>query len=85
MIVGRFDCLTRCVGSMFELPECANRKSAVFSSILEAFVANPPHVMNISCDFVAFCGFAVTFNDDFAFARLCNLMRHLSVPRGFTF
>jgi hypothetical protein len=38
----------------------------MFSRVLEAVVANPPHIMNIIRDFVAFHGFAVTFNDDFA-------------------
>jgi hypothetical protein len=34
--------------------------------ILEAVVANPPHIMNIISDFIAFYGFTVTFNDDLA-------------------
>ena len=35
--------------------------------ILEAVVANPPHIMNIIRGFIAFYGFTVTFNDDIAF------------------
>ena len=39
----------------------------MFSGILEAVVANPPHIMNIIRVFIAFYGFTVTFNDDVAF------------------
>jgi hypothetical protein len=39
----------------------------MLSGILEAVVANPPHIMNIIRDFIAFYGFTVTFNDDVAF------------------
>jgi len=39
----------------------------MLSGILEAVVANPPHVMNIIHDFIAFYRFTVTFNDDVAF------------------
>ena len=35
-------------------------------SILEAVVTNPPHIVNVICDFIAFHGFAVTFNDNVA-------------------
>jgi hypothetical protein len=35
--------------------------------ILEAVVANPPHIMNIIRDLIASYGFTVTFNDDIAF------------------
>jgi hypothetical protein len=44
-------------------------------SILEAVVANPPHIVNVICDFIAFRGFTVTFNDDLAFTRFRNLRR----------
>ena len=57
----------QCVGSWRDLPKCADRKAAMLSGILEAVVANPPHVMNIIRDFIAFYGFAVTFNDDVTF------------------
>ena len=40
----------------------------MFSGMLKAVVANPPHVMNIICDLIAFHGFTVTFNYDVAFA-----------------
>jgi hypothetical protein len=36
----------------------------MFPGIFEAVVANPPHIMNIISDFVAFYRFTVTFNDD---------------------
>jgi hypothetical protein len=39
----------------------------VLSGILEAVVANPPHIMNIIRDFIASYGFAVMFDDDGAF------------------
>jgi hypothetical protein len=40
----------------------------MLSGIVEAVVANPPHIMNIVRDFAAFYGFTVAFNDDLAFA-----------------
>jgi hypothetical protein len=40
----------------------------MFSGILRAAIANPPHIMNIIRDFIALHGFTVTFNDDIAFA-----------------
>ena len=49
----------------------------MLSSIVEAVVANPPHIMNIIRDFIAFHGFTVTFNDDVAFTRFWNLKRHI--------
>jgi len=39
----------------------------MLSSVPEAVVANPPHIVNVICDFIAFRGFAVAFDDDFAF------------------
>ena len=39
----------------------------MLSGILEAVVANPPHIMNIIRDLIASYGFTVTFNDDIAF------------------
>ena len=54
------------VGSWRDLPECADRKAAMLSSIVETVIANPPHIMNIIRDFIAFHGFTVTFNDDVA-------------------
>jgi type IV secretory pathway TrbD component len=45
----------------------ADRKAVMLSGILEAVVANPPHLMNIIRDFIAFYGFAVAFNDDVTF------------------
>ena len=39
----------------------------MLSGILEAVVANPPHIMNIIRGFIAFYGFAVMFDDDGAF------------------
>ena len=59
--------LTQRVGSWRDLPKCADRKAVMLTGILEAVVANPPHIVNIICDFIAFYGFAVAFNDDVAF------------------
>jgi hypothetical protein len=39
----------------------------MLSGILEAVVANPPHIMNIIRDFTAFHGFTVAFDYDLAF------------------
>jgi hypothetical protein len=39
----------------------------MLSGILEAVVANPPHIMHIIRDFIAFYGSTVTFNDDVTF------------------
>ena len=39
----------------------------MLSGILETVVANPPYIMNIIRDLIAFYRFTVTFNDDFAF------------------
>ena len=55
------------VCSWCDLSKCADREAAMFSGILEAVVANPPHIMNIIRGFIAFYGFTVTFNDDIAF------------------
>ena len=55
------------VDSWHDLPKCADRKAAVLPGILEAVVANPPHIMNIIRNSTAFYGFTVTFNDDVAF------------------
>jgi type IV secretory pathway TrbD component len=55
------------VCSWRDLSKCADREAAMFSGILEAVVANPPHIMNIIRGFIAFYGFTVTFNDDVAF------------------
>jgi hypothetical protein len=52
---------------LFDLPECADREAAMLSSIFEAIVTNPPHIMNIVRDFIAFYGFTVTFDDDVTF------------------
>jgi hypothetical protein len=39
----------------------------MLSGIFEAVIANPPHVIHIICDLIAFYGVTVTFNDDLAF------------------
>ena len=49
-----------------DLPKCADRKAAMLPGILEAIVANPPHIMNIISDFTTSYRFTVTFNDDLA-------------------
>jgi hypothetical protein len=38
----------------------------MLTGIFEAVVANPPYIMNIISDFIAFYRFTVTFNDDLA-------------------
>ena len=35
----------------------------MFSGILEAVIANPPHIMKVIRYFIAFHGFTVTFNN----------------------
>jgi len=39
----------------------------MFSSVPEAVVADPPHIVDVICGLSAFRGFAVVFDDDFAF------------------
>ena len=46
------------------------------SSILEAVVTNPPHIMNIIRGFIAFYAFTFTLNDDLTFTRHWNLRWH---------
>ena len=73
------------MGSWRDLPECADRKTAMRSCILEAVVAYPTHIVDIIRDFIAFHGFTVTFYDDIAFTRLWDLKRrHLCAPRDLT-
>jgi hypothetical protein len=55
------------VCSWRDLPKCDDREATMFSGILEAVIANPPHIMNIIRVFIAFYGFTVTFNDDVTF------------------
>ena len=55
------------VCSWCDLSKCADLEAAMLSGILEAVVANPPHIMNVMRVFIAFYGLTVTFNDDITF------------------
>jgi len=47
----------------------------MLSSVSEAVVTNPPHVVNVICDLSAFRRLAVAFNDNLTFTRVRNLER----------